>query len=269
MRKESFLWLALGSSFLVLLFIMLPLLRMVSAPTLSSLWETILDPDVYRSIWLSLYTGISAALICFIFGTPLAYLLARSQFRGKKIVEAIVDLPIVIPHPVVGIALLGLVGKNFWLGRLMQELGIRIVGSPAGIIMVMTFVGLPFYLQAAKEGFSSVSPRLEHVSRSLGASMFATFIGVTFPLAWRSILSGIIMCCARAISEFGAVVIIAYHPMIAPVLMFERFQSYGLRYSQPVAVWLIVVCLLLFVSLRLVGSGAHKVGRGSRAGSRI
>jgi len=267
-RKESFLWFALASSFIVLVFITVPLLRMISAPSLASLWETICDPDVYRSIWLSLYTGVSAALICFVFGTPLAYLLARSEFRGKKLVEAIVDLPIVIPHPVVGIALLGLVVKNFWLGRVMQELGLRIIGSPAGIIMVMTFVGLPFYLQAAKEGFASVSPRLEHVSRSLGASMFATFINVTFPLAWRSILSGIIMCCARAISEFGAVVIIAYHPMIAPVLMFERFQSFGLRYSQPVAVWLIVVCLLLFLSLRLIGRGAKKSENGSRIGSR-
>ena len=269
MRKEAFLWLVMGSSFLVLTFILVPLLRMVTAPSLASLWETISDPDVYRSIWLSLYTGVSAAAICFVFGTPLAYLLARSQFRGKRIVEAIVDLPIVIPHPVVGIALLGLVGKNFWLGRLMSELGLRIIGSPAGIIMVMTFVGLPFYLQAAKEGFASVSPRLEHVSRSLGASMWATFFGVTFPLAWRYILSGIIMCCARAISEFGAVVIIAYHPMIAPVLMFERFQSFGLRYSQPVAVWLIVVCLLLFVSLRMVGGGSRKTESGNRTGSRI
>lgn len=258
MRKDSFLWLTLMSSFIVLLFVTVPLLRMLTAPSLASLWETICDPEVYRSIWLSLYTGISAAVICFIFGTPLAYLLARCEFRGKKLVEAIVDLPIVIPHPVVGIALLGMVGKNFWLGRLMHELGLQIVGSPVGIIMVMTFVGLPFYLQAAKEGFSSVSPRLESVSRSLGASMFSTFIHVTFPLAWRSILSGIIMCCARAISEFGAVVIIAYHPMIAPVLMFERFQSFGLRYSQPVAVWLIVVCLLLFLSLRLVGGSSRK-----------
>ncbi|NPA25717.1 MAG: ABC transporter permease [Deltaproteobacteria bacterium] len=262
MRKESFLWLALASSFLVLLFILVPLLRMVSAPSLAALRATIIDPEVLRSLWLSLYTGISAALICFVFGTPLAWLLARSEFRGKRVVEAIVDLPIVIPHPVVGIALLGLVGKNFWFGRLLHEFGLRLVGNPLGIIMVMTFVGLPFYLQSAKEGFASVPPRLEHVARSLGASMFTTFFTVTFPLARRAILSGIIMCCARAISEFGAVVIIAYHPMIAPVLMFERFQSYGLKYSQPVAVWLIVVCLLLFVSLRLVGRGPERTRSG-------
>ncbi len=262
MRKESFLWLALASSFVVLLFILVPLLRMVSAPSLAALRATIADPEVLRSLWLSLYTGVSAALICFVFGTPLAWLLARCEFRGKRVVEAVVDLPIVIPHPVVGIALLGLVGKNFWFGRLLHELGLRLVGNPLGIIMVMTFVGLPFYLQSAKEGFASVPPRLEHVARSLGASMFTAFFTVTFPLARRAIISGIIMCCARAISEFGAVVIIAYHPMIAPVLMFERFQSYGLKYSQPVAVWLIIICLLLFVSLRLVGRGRERTGNG-------
>ena len=265
MRRESFLWLALGCSFLVLLFILVPLLRMVSAPTPGALAATIIDPEVYHALWLSLYTGVCAALICFVFGTPLAWLLARSEFPGKRLVEAVVDLPIVIPHPVVGIALLGLVGKNFWLGRLLHELGVRLVGSPAGIIMVMTFVGLPFYLQSAKEGFAAVSPRLEHVSRSLGASMFKTFFQVSFPLARRAIVSGLIMCCARAISEFGAVIIIAYHPMIAPVLMFERFQAYGLRYSQPVAVWLIVVCLLLFVSLRVVSRGRRPRRREQRA----
>jgi len=94
--------------------------------------------------------------------------------------------------------------------------------------------------------------RLENVSRSLGASLTGTFFRVTFHLAWRSMLVGIIMCSARAISEFGAVVIVAYHPMIAPVMIYERFTAYGLKYSQPVAVWLIVVCLSLFLLLRIV-----------------
>ena len=264
-RRETFLWLSLASGFIVLLFILVPLLRMVAAPSPAALLQTIVDPEVYHALWLSLYTGCSAALICFICGTPLAWLLARSEFPGKRLVEAVIDLPIVIPHPVVGIALLGLVGKNFWLGRLLHDFGVRLVGSPGGIIMVMTFVGLPFYLQSAREGFAAIPPRLEQVSRSLGASMFQTFFQVTFPLARRALLSGLIMCCARAISEFGAVIIIAYHPMIAPVLMFERFQAYGLSYSQPVAVWLILVCLLLFVSLRVVGRGRSWRGGGRRA----
>jgi molybdate/tungstate transport system permease protein len=126
------------------------------------------------------------------------------------------------------------------------------MGSVTGIVMVLTFVGIPFYLNATKNGFESISPRLEKVSRSLGASMFSTFFRITFPLAWRSMLIGIIMCCARAISEFGAVVIVAYHPMIAPVMIYERFEAYGLKYSQPIAVWLVSLSLALFLILRIL-----------------
>ena len=126
------------------------------------------------------------------------------------------------------------------------------MGSVTGIVVVLTFVGLPFYVNAVKNGFEGISPRLENVSRSLGASMFSTFFRITFPLAWRSMLIGIIMCSARAISEFGAVVIVAYHPMIAPVMIYERFEAYGLKYSQPVAVWLVTICLSLFLILRIL-----------------
>jgi molybdate/tungstate transport system permease protein len=132
------------------------------------------------------------------------------------------------------------------------------MGSVTGIVVVLTFVGLPFYVNAVKNGFENIPPRLENVSRSLGASMFSTFFRITFPLAWRSILIGIIMCSARAISEFGAVVVVAYHPMIAPVLIYERFESYGLVYSQPVAVWLVSICLLLFLVLRILTLRAGK-----------
>ena len=105
------------------------------------------------------------------------------------------------------------------------------MGSVTGIVVVLTFVGMPFYINAVKNGFESIPPRLEKVSRSLGASMFSTFFRITFPLAWRSMLVGIVMCSARAISEFGAVVIVAYHPMISPVMIYERFEAYGLARS--------------------------------------
>jgi len=251
-KKEPFFWITLSCGLVILAFILLPLVEMVTAPSAAVLKETIQDKEVLQSIWLSLYTAGTAALISVIIGTPFAYLLARTTFPGKNLVEAIIDIPIIIPHPVVGIALLSIAGRNYWLGRVFNALGIRIMGSVTGIIMVLTFVGLPFYLNAAKEGFTSISPRLEAVSRSLGASQVRTFLHITLPLAWRSILIGIVMCSARAISEFGAVVIIAYHPMIAPVLIYERFESMGLKYSQPVAVWLICLCLLLFLLLRVL-----------------
>jgi len=252
MKREPFFWITISCGLVIMAFILLPLIQMMGAPSVGMLIETIQDKDVVRSIWLSIYTAGLAALISFFLGTPLAYLLARSNFRGKRLVEGIIDLPIVIPHPVVGIAILSVAGRNHWIGQLLSELGIRVMGSVTGIVVVLTFVGMPFYLNATKNGFEGISPRLEKVSRSLGASMFSTFFRITFPLAWRSMLIGIIMCCARAISEFGAVVIIAYHPMVASVMIYERFEAYGLKYSQPVAVWLVTVCLTLFLILRIL-----------------
>lgn len=251
-RKEPFFWVTVSCGVLIIAFILVPLIEMLTAPSLVMMRETMKDPNVVRSIWLSIYTAGLAALISFVFGTPLAYILARTTFYGKRLVESIIDLPIVIPHPVVGIAILSVAGKNHWIGEIFSELGIRIMGSVTGIVTVLTFVGIPFYVNTVKNGFESISPRLENVSRSLGATMFETFSRITFPLAWRSMLIGLIMCSARAISEFGAVVIVAYHPMIAPVLIYERFEGYGLRYSQPVAVWLVTVCLLLFLILRIL-----------------
>ena len=252
MKREPFFWITISCGLVIMAFILLPLIEMMTGPSLVMLKETIKDKDVVRSIWLSIYTAGLAALISFVFGTPLAYLLARREFWGKRLVEGIIDLPIVIPHPVVGIAILSVAGKNHWIGQLLSELGIRVMGSVTGIVIVLTFVGMPFYLNATKNGFEGISPRLEKVSRSLGASMSSTFFRITFPLAWRSMLIGIIMCSARAISEFGAVVIVAYHPMIAPVMIYERFETFGLKYSQPVAVWLVSICLALFLILRIL-----------------
>lgn len=251
-KREPFFWFTVSCGLVIMAFIVVPLFEMMTSPSLSGLAETFKDKDVMRSIRLSLYTAGSAALISFILGTPLAYILARSDFRGKRLVESIIDLPIVIPHPVVGIAILSVAGKNHWIGQVIHELGIRIMGSVTGIIVVLTFVGIPFYINAAKDGFEGISPRLENVSRSLGATMTGTFLRITFPLARRSMLIGVIMCSARAISEFGAVIIVAYHPMIAPVMIYERFEAYGLKYSQPVAVWLVFICLTLFLALRIL-----------------
>ncbi|WP_319542455.1 ABC transporter permease [uncultured Pseudodesulfovibrio sp.] len=240
----------LGSSVLVLLFIAAPLASTIAAPTWERFVETLVDPAVIQSIWLSMSTSGIAALIALIFGTPLAYILARYDFPGKKMVESIIDLPIMIPHPVVGISLLSLTGRDTWFGAFISDLGVEIMGTTTGIVSVLVFVGLPFYVNTVKGGIESIPPRLENVSRSLGAGRGQTFFRITLPLSWRYMLVGMIMCMARAISEFGAIIIVAYHPMTAPVLMYERFTAYGLGWSQPVAVILILVSMLFFLLLR-------------------
>ncbi len=244
-------WLVVSAA-LVLLFIFVPLTKTVLAPEKSLFLETLRDKEVLGSIWLSISTSAMAAGVALVFGTPLAYILARHQFFGKKLVETIIDLPIMIPHPVVGIALLTIAGRNHPLGEFLLKLNITIMGTKTGIVAVMVFVGMPFFVNTVKAGIEGIPERLEKVSRSLGAGKGATFFRVLLPLSWRYLLVGGIMCMARALSEFGAIIIIAYHPMVAPVLMYERFTAYGLKYSQPVAVILILVSLLFFLFLRIV-----------------
>ena len=251
-RDTLFFSLLFFASLPLVLLVVLPLARMLTQPGWAELWEAIGDPDVLRALARSVWTALAASLICVFFGTPLAYLMARKDFPGKRIVEGVVDLPIMIHHPVIGIAILSLAGRNHPLGRALHEIGVQIMGTYTGIVTVLVFVGLPFFVNTAKAGFESVPVRLEKASRSLGAGMGSTFMRVTLPLTWSHIVLGMIMCTARAISEFGAIVIVAYHPMTAPVLIYERFTAYGLRYSQPICFWLIVISFLLFVSMRLV-----------------
>jgi molybdate/tungstate transport system permease protein len=122
----------------------------------------------------------------------------------------------------------------------------------------MLFVSVPFLVNSAKNGFEKVDVRLEKVARTLGASPWQAFFRVSLPLAWRSIFTGSVMMWARGISEFGAVLILAYHPMVAPVMVYERFEEYGLDYARPVAVILILVCIVLFIALRSLAYRGEK-----------
>jgi molybdate/tungstate transport system permease protein len=214
--------------------------------------QTLFDRQVTQAIWLTLYAALIATLIGFLFGIPLAYFLARHDFAGKRLVEGLIDVPIVVPHTAAGIALLFVFGRRFAIGRAFEQIGISFVDSTAGIVIAMLFVSVPFLIDSAKEGFRKVDVRIEKVARTLGASPWQVFARISFPLAWRSIVAGAIMMWARGISEFGAVVILTYHPMIAPVLVFERFEAFGLDYARPVAVLLIVVSVLAFVALRVL-----------------
>jgi molybdate/tungstate transport system permease protein len=245
---------------LIFLFIIIPLGKMVfsSVSDTETLWETILDPEVRGAIGLTLYAALISTLVGFFLGIPLAYILARHNFPGKRLVEGLIDVPIVVPHTAAGIALLFVFGRKFFLGETFEKVGITFVDSMAGIVIAMLFVSIPFLIDSAKEGFKKVDVRLEKVARTLGASPWQAFFRITFPLAWRSILAGNIMMWARGISEFGAVIILAYHPMIAPVLVYERFETYGLDYARPIAVLLILVSVIVFIVLRTIAYRGDK-----------
>jgi molybdate/tungstate transport system permease protein len=241
-------FLLLGS--LALLFIVAPLAGMFLSVTPSQVFETAREAEVRNSIWLTIYTSLAGTVVFSAAAIPLAYLLARRHFPMKKLVTGIIDLPVVIPHSAAGIALLGFVSRGSALGKMGSAVGLDFVGHPAGIAIAMAFVSIPYLINAARDGFSGVPIRLEKAALTLGASPTRVFFTISLPLAWRNILSGLILMFARGMSEFGAVIVVAYHPMITPVLIYERFGAFGLKYARPVSVLFILISLALFVVLR-------------------
>ncbi|MCX7682712.1 MAG: ABC transporter permease [Anaerolineae bacterium] len=244
---------------LLVLFVAWPLLRVIITSSPALLWETLLDEEVRRSMLLTFAASLMATTIAFLGGVPLAYVLARRDFPAKWLVEGVVNLPVVVPHTAAGIALLMAFGRHTLPGQVLGLLGIRFVSAVPGIVAAMLFVSMSFLVNAAREGFEGVDPRLEYTARTLGASPWESFWRVSLPMAWRSIFSGAVMMWARGLSEFGAVVILAYHPMVTPVLLYERFESWGLRYAQPIAALLILMCLATFVVLRIIGHRDRRI----------
>lgn len=245
---------------LILLFILAPLLGMFLSTSPIELFETAKETEVQKSIWLTLWTSIAATLIFSIGAIPLAYVIAKNNFPLKKIVLGIINIPVIIPHSAAGIALLGVISRNSMLGKVADSMGFSFINQPAGIIVAMAFVSIPYLLNSAIDGFLNVPDKLEKVAMTLGASKTKVFFSISLPLAMKNIVTGLVMMWGRGLSEFGAVVIIAYHPMITPVLIYERFTSFGLGYTKPVTVLFITICLLIFVLMNIISRRRKNAG---------
>lgn len=238
MRDYFSIFLAIIGSFLVL-YILIPVVLILATQMLDfdALLKALSDELVLSSLLNSIVTSTATMLISLLFGVPLGYLLARGNFTGKRFVQGVIDLPIVIPHSVVGIMLLLTYSK-------------AILDNYLGIIFAMLFVSASFTINSARDGFLAIDEKTEFVARTLGASRFKVFFTVSIPLALPSILTGAIMTWARAMSEVGAILIVAYYPKTAQVLVMDYFNNYGLSTAQPIAVILILISLALFVLLR-------------------
>jgi molybdate/tungstate transport system permease protein len=251
-KYNPFNWITLLLSSLILLFILAPLAGMFLHTSGTELFETVKDREVQESIWLTLWVSFAATFFFAIGSVPLAWLLARKNFPLKNVVQGIIDLPVVLPHTAAGLAILGFISRDGILGKTANIFGLTLINNPMGIALAMAFVSIPFLINSARDGFAAVPERLEKAALTLGASRSRVFFTISLPLAWRSIMTGFIMMFARGMSEFGAVVIVAYHPMIAPVLIYERFSNYGLKYARPASVLFIIVALAVFILLRLI-----------------
>ena len=253
-------WLAGG---VLLAFILLPLLQIVVSQTPARLEHVAAMAEVRSAIVLSLEAAFATTAIACLLGVPLAYLLARVEFPGKTVVEAVVDVPLAIPHTVVGIALLFVFGRTGVVGASVNALtGYQFWGTFGGIVVAMLFVSITYTVNAARVGFESVNSRLEKVGRTLGVGPWGVFGKVTLPLAGRGILTGLTLTFARSISEYGAVIVLTYFPMTAPVKIYDLFMQAGLDDSSAMAVLFLAVSLTLFILFRYLAHGRRSTRRG-------
>lgn len=245
---------ALGT--VLLLVIGLPLVLFLLRQDPGLVLEKAQSPAVHRMLYLSVYGPLLAALVSLAFGVPLAYLLSVG-FRGQTLVESLVDLPLVIPHSVVGIIVL------FGFGRRGLFPGISLLSTMVGFVVALAFVSAPFAVNQAREAFEAIDDRTVYAARIHGASPASTFRRVTLPLAGRGILTGGVLAWARGVSEFGAVAVVAYtvyffYPPAgdvvagqhAPVYIFNAYTSSGLVESGAVATLLLVLSAAIFLLVR-------------------
>ncbi|MBK9940261.1 MAG: molybdate ABC transporter permease subunit [Kouleothrix sp.] len=202
-------WLLVLASLPMLLFLLLPLVALVARSSPAMLLANLAGPSVAQAISLSMRTTATTIGVTVLGGTPVAYLLARRRFRGRAALDTLLDLPMVLPPAVAGIALLIAFGRRGLIGRYLNEASIEIAFTQAAVVLAQLFVAAPFYIKAAIAGFTSVDRELEQAAALDGARALQVFGHITVPLAWPALLGGAVMAWARALGEFGATIIFA------------------------------------------------------------
>ena len=241
-------------------FVLLALLALpVGALVLRGGWEGLSqlgsDAELRRALTLTAVAATTATVVTALLGTPLAWLLARDAVPGGAVASALIELPLLIPHPVAGIALLLAFGRQSPAGEMLAQVGLGIVGSPVGITLAMLFVSAPLYVSGAREAIVRVDRRYEDVARTLGDTRWRAVRRVTLPLAARGLMASAVVMWARAVSEFGAIVILTWNPKVASVLSYDRFTASGLDAALPVAAVLVLLALVPLLVLRSLRGG--------------
>jgi molybdate transport system permease protein len=254
--KDKFHIILVLVTYFVALFTILALSTVVFQG-LTHFGKTLFCPEIAFAIRLSLYTSTVSTLMCILFAIPTAYVLARMDIPCNKLLNTILDLPLAIPHLVSGFCILLLFGTT-GLGTWLESMGVNIVFSPNGIILVQIFVNLPFMIRVMKSTILSVSPRLEFVARTLGCTPAQSFFKVTLPLSRNGIIAGTVITWARALGEFGGALIVAgatrFRTETLPVSLFLNMTTGDIGAAMAAANILIAISLVsLFVFNKLGG----------------
>lgn len=258
MRRRSALpgfGLSLGYTLVYLTLVVLIPFSALFARTASGGWEhfwaTIAAPRVVASYWVSFGISFLAALVNGIFGVIAAWVLVRYRFPGRRILDAMVDLPFALPTAVAGIALTALYAPNDWIGELLKPYGIRVAFTRLGIFVALTFIGLPFVVRTVQPVIQNLSDDVEEAAACLGANRWQTFWRVILPALLPSILTGVTLAYGRAVGEFGSVVFIAgnlpFKTEITPLLIISKLEQYD--YSGAAALGFVMLAVSFLVLL--------------------
>ena len=216
-------------------------------------WEVVTAPRVLASLRLSFGASLIAASINVIFGLIVAWVLVRYAFPFKRLADAIVDLPFALPTAVAGIALTALYAPNGWLGMWLGAWGIRVAFTPLGVVVALTFIGLPFVVRTLQPVLEDLDKEVEQAAATLGASPAQAFAGVILPALWPALLTGFALSFARAVGEYGSVIFIAGNmPMkseIAPLLIVTKLEQYDFAGATAIAVVMLVVSFAIMLGI--------------------
>lgn len=220
--------------------------------TWGDFWATVTDDRVVASYKLSIGASLAGALINCVFGFIVAWVLVRYTFPGKRIIDALVDLPFALPTAVAGIALTQIYSVNGWIGKLVEPLGLKIAYTPLGIIIALTFIGLPFVVRTIQPILQELDKEVEEAAVSLGARRWKTFIRVIFPEILPALITGTAIAFARGLGEYGSVVFIAgnmpYKTEITPLLIMTKLEQFDYAGATAIALVMLVFSFtMLFI----------------------
>jgi sulfate transport system permease protein len=247
--------LTLGYTLFYLSIIVLIPLSALLFKTFSLTWEqfvtAVTSPRVMASYRLTFGASLFAAIVNLVFGLLLAWVLVRYKFPGKKIVDALVDLPFALPTAVAGISLTAILAGNGWIGQYLEPLGIKLAFTPAGVVIALIFIGLPFVVRTVQPVLEDAEKELEEAATSLGATRLQIFTRVILPHITPALLTGFAMAFARAIGEYGSVIFIAGNmPMISeitPLIIIGKLEQYDYAGATAVAVVMLVISFVLLL----------------------
>lgn len=219
----------------------------------SEFWAVVTAPRVVATYQLTFGASLIAALINVVFGLLTAWVLVRYQFVGKKILDALVDLPFALPTAVAGISLTAIYAPNGWIGSLLEPHGIKVAFTPLGVVVALTFIGLPFVVRTVQPVLEDFSAEAEEAAASLGANRWQTFYKIIFPAILPALLTGFSLAFARAIGEYGSVIFIAGNmPMISeitPLMIITKLEQYDYAGATAIAVVMLVVSFVLLLAI--------------------